>query len=644
MSTPSSPTGNPAYRAGAQPSFAFSNHFSLSLLAVLIGAIAAYGVIAFRLAFRGAQKIFYGFSRDDIYMGADTLEWWHLLLAPTLGGLIIGLFVYYFSPGRRPHGAVDAMQAVKEGEGKISLKEGLSAAAVSAASIGVGASVGLYGPAVHLGASLGSWLARLLRMHRSHTLTLLGCGVSSAIAASFNAPIAGVIFVHEVMLGHYALSAFAPITIASVVGTVTLSFHLGDVFAFHIPETRIDYVYEYPIFALLGLASAVIAIIYMRGMLLAEKLAQKSPFPPWARPMVGGLLIGLIALAFPQVLGLGNETINAALNNLLPLGLLLALIAAKILATAISIGFGFGGGVFGPSLFLGAMLGSATGVFLNEALPGVTSAVEVYTLVGMGALISCVIGAPITTILIIFEITSSYAVTTAVMIAAVIANIASNQFFARSFFLHQLQARGIDPDEGREVKILKSQRIDEVMSTHFHSVPSTATLAEIESLLISMQVRRREKSVPDRVSDKAAFNSAPDRRKKTGTFHGRRYRNQDLLVIGGKGELLGQVTLFDLAQAQRMPEPEKLTAGEIISQPDLILEAGTNLHEAMQLLSDFIGISLPVVENIQNGKLVGLIYESTVIDAYNQAIAQARAEERGLDYPLSRKEMGERHA
>ncbi|RMD62649.1 MAG: chloride channel protein, partial [Alphaproteobacteria bacterium] len=190
----------------------------LSVLAVTIGVAAGGAAIAFRTAITLIQRL--GYGDGSIITAAARLPWWHLVLVPALGGLAVGLFVYWLLPGRRPHGVADVIEANALRGGRMSATVGLKAAVVSAASIGVGASVGREGPVVHLGASLGAWAAKRLHLGRAPSRTLLGCGVAAAIAASFNAPIAGTFFALEVVIGHYALSAFAPVVIASVTGTM----------------------------------------------------------------------------------------------------------------------------------------------------------------------------------------------------------------------------------------------------------------------------------------------------------------------------------------------------------------------------------------------------------------------------------------
>ena len=351
---------------------------------MVVGSAAGGAVIAFREAIAFVQMGFYGSGAERLSIHAQDLAWWHVVLAPAAGGLLIGLFVRYAMPDRRPHGVADAIEANALRGGRMSAATGLKAALVNAASIGVGASVGREGPAVHLGAALGGWLAARLHLTRSLSRTLLGCGVAAAVAASFNAPIAGALFASEVVLGHYALSAFAPIVIASVTGTAVSRAYFCDFPAFVIADHAITSFWEFPSFVVLGILAGVTAIVFMQGIMLAASAAEKSPLPAWLRPVAAGLMVGGIAVVFPQVLGVGYGATEAALGLAFPLGLILAVGVAKIAATAISLGFGFGGGVFSPSLVIGAMLGGAYGMVVGDMFPAVSLAAGAYTVVGMG--------------------------------------------------------------------------------------------------------------------------------------------------------------------------------------------------------------------------------------------------------------------
>jgi len=564
----------------------------LALLAVLVGAVAAYAALAFIFFIGVVQEFFFGFGHDQVYSTLPTVSSWRIVAAPALGGLLVGLIVYRFMPQRRNYGPVDVMQAVREKDAKMSIGVGLGSAMVSILSIGAGASVGRYGPAVHLGASLSAWIGERFRLARSQRLALLGCGVASAIAASFNAPLAGVLFAHEVIVGAYALRAFVPIIIASVTGTIVARAHFDDFSIFAMGGYEIQFTHEYPLFAVVGLIGGGLAIVFMRSMDFGIRIVSRTSIPLWARPMIGGFVLGLIALQFPHVIGLGDEAIHDAMGQLFPLWLLLALIVVKLLGTCISFAFGFSGGVFGPALFLGAMLGSATGNIIAIFMPELISPPAIYALAGMGAVISCVIGAPLATILIAFELTSSYSLTTAVMVAVVVAGMVTRRFHPRSYFEFQLEQRGVDLSLGREVRIMKSHKISDVLCKECLTVGTGTHAEEIQAILL-------------------------------------RENERELLVVDSQGKLVGEVTLLDAVKSCQINKGDTL-AGDLATLPEIVLEADINMHEAMEILNDFVGISVPVVDSRHYMRLRGIIFEKTVIGAYNEAVDQARNEERGL--------------
>ncbi|MHA1570316.1 MAG: chloride channel protein, partial [Alphaproteobacteria bacterium] len=430
--------------------FLRNEHFNLSILAAVIGAAAGLGALAFRAVIGQVQSAGFGFSSELVITGVRGLPWWQILAVPTAGGLIVGLLLHYLVPGGRAHGVPNVIEAVSLHGGRMSLRHGLVSAAAAAASIGVGASTGREGPVVHLGATLAAWLSEKLKLGPGFARTLLGCGAAAAVAASFNAPIAGVLFALEVIIGHHALKAFAPIVIASVTGTVIGRIRFGNAPAFVVPENVLLSLWEFPAFVLLGIACAIAAIVFMRSILWAEKLADASPIPPWARPACAGLFVGGIALVLPHVMGVGYEATDAALRAEFTLSLLLVLIVAKIAATAISLGFGFAGGVFSPSLYIGALIGGAFGIIAGTIFPDLYSGTPAYALIGTGAVAGAVLGAPMSTILIIFELTGDYTTTIAVMIATVVASVITHQFFGRSFFHVQLKQRGLDLAEAEQ--------------------------------------------------------------------------------------------------------------------------------------------------------------------------------------------------
>ena len=566
----------------------------LLVLAVVVGAVSAYGAIAFRYLYLFFHGIALGsLNEATLAEHAATLPWWQVIGVPTAGGLLIGLFIHHFLPGGRPHAVADAIEAVALRSGRIGIRAGLGAALASAASIGCGASVGREGPVVHLGAALSSRIAKRLGLGRSLTINLVGCGVASAIAASFNAPIAGIFFALEVVIGHYALTAFAPIVLASVTGTIVSRAHFGNFPAFIIPGHQIVSALEFPAFALLGIVCAVAAIIFMRSVGLVQSLAERVPAPVWLRPAVAGALVGLIALAFPQVLGVGYGTTDAALKGQLALWLLLALLAAKTAATAISLGLGFAGGVFSPSLFLGAMVGGAYGHIASAAFPALSSGPTAYTLVGMGAVAGAVLGAPISTILMIFELTSDYSITVAVMVAVVIASLITHQAYGPSFFHWQLARRGLSLRGGRETALLAETGIGDVMRTDYTAVAPSMPVAAL---------RERLQTAP----------------------HGL------LFVVEGDGTLFGTITLSDLSEAAFDTALDSLVnAVDVARTRPLVLTPDADLESALKAMEQAHEEHVAVVSDTDAMKMIGVVHELDVILAYNRALMRARAEERG---------------
>jgi CIC family chloride channel protein len=566
----------------------------LSALALVIGVAAGGAAIGFRRVIDLVQRLGFGFGGERVASGAAELPWWQLLAVPTLGGLAIGLFVYFLMPERRPHAVADVIEANALRGGRMSLFTGLKAALVSATSIGCGASVGREGPVVHLGASLGAWTAQRLHLARAPSRTLLGCGVAAAVAASFNAPIAGTFFALEVVIGHYALTAFTPVVIAAVIGTIVSRMYYGDYPAFILPETlSIVSFWEFPAFALLGAVSAVAAIIFMRSILFVENAVGRTPLPAWGRPAAAGLLVGCMALVFPQVLGVGYEATDAALSDLYPLWLLIALIVAKTAATAISLGCGFGGGVFSPSLVIGALIGGAYGIIATSAFPELSSGHGAYTIIGMGAVAGAVLGAPISTILMVFELTNDYAITIGVMIATSIASIVTQQVEGHSFFTWQLARRGISVKGGRDISTLRNICVRDVMSDDYRAISPEAP---ITSVRVNLQ----------------------------GAPWG------ELFVVDDDGRLNGVITFADLHEAAfDTSHDSELTAADVLRRRPPVLEADDDLETATRAYESSGEANLAVVESRESRRLVGVAQEHSVVLAYHRALDQARAEERG---------------
>lgn len=565
----------------------------LLISAAVIGVLVGYAAIGFRLALDFVQVLGFGFGGENVFSQAAQLEWWHVVAVPTVGGLLVGVFVRYVMPGRRPQGVADVIEAVALKGGRMSLRQGISAAFVNIVSLGVGSSTGREGPIVHVGATLASFAAQKLHVSPSMRLTLLGCGVAAGVAASFNAPIAGVFFALEVVIGHYALHAFAPVVLASVVGTIVSRIQFGDTPAFIIPDYAIVSFLEFPAFLILGGVCGVIAMIFMWSAMFADDVVTKLRIPDALRPASGGLAIGIIAVFFPQILGVGYEATDAALNEQFALWLLIVLITAKTAATAICLGCRFGGGVFSPSIMLGAMTGGAYGIIAAYVFPEMAASHGLYAIVGMGAMAAAVLGAPISTILIVFELTGDYKITIAVMVAAVVSTFLSQSVVGKSFFHWQLQRRNINVRGGRAQHFLRERRVSDVMSFDYETVPQHAGIEQMKALLLT--------------SSHSAF-----------------------FVVDEEKRLVGTLTFGDLKAAVRESGDDSasaVTAFDVCHRDPPALVAPQTLEDALALLDSSREEHLAVVQNRREMRIIGVVHQKDALVAHNRALLQAHAEE-----------------
>lgn len=431
---------------------------------VVVGLVVGLAVVGWREGIDAIQLLALGTDAEILTPDLARQPWWRIVVALVAGGLLVGVLNHLAMPGRRPSGIADVIKAAQADDGRMSVRGGVVGAALTALSIGCGASVGREGPAVHIGASLSAWAAQLLGMPARHARTLLGCGAAAAVAASFNAPIAGALFAHEVVVGHYGLRALAPVVMASASATVVSRWWYGDFPAFAVPPSAMHNFAELPAFALLGIGCGGLAVLFMAAMIRAGQQAGRLPLPAWARPALGGLIVAAVALVEPRVLGVGYEAMDVTLRGGLAWHAILLLLAAKFVATIASLGFGFHGGVFSPSLILGALFGGAVGSAMAALFPEVASGPAAYALVGAAAVTSAVLGAPISTALIVFELTADYRLAVAVMVAVVIANQVARGFAnLPSYFHRQLAARGIDLDRESDHAFLSHLSVGDAM-------------------------------------------------------------------------------------------------------------------------------------------------------------------------------------
>lgn len=432
-------------------------------MAVLAGVAGALTSIAFRQAIGLIQSIWSG-TRSEIYLDRlSSLPWWAIILAPTIGGLIVGLILLVWGPTEHPGAVADVIEERAQSSNRLNLKRASISTLISLITLGSGGSAGREGPVVYYAAAVAKSLFGFFKLPPSARRILLASGVAAAISASFHAPIAGVLFAHEVILGHFAMAAFVPLVIASAVAFVLASIWFGDLPLFQLPDFHITSMLEMPAFALLGLTCAIVAIFFQASLIGSDWINRRINLPTIIRPMLGGFLVGAIALAYPQILGVGYEATSNALHNHYGLQLLVGLIIAKTAATAITLGSRMGGGIFSPSLYLGAMTGAAFGIVAAGFFPDLASTPSLYAIIGMGAVAAAVLGAPVSTAIMIFELTGSFSFSIAVLLAVSISTGISQSIMGKSYFFWQLYTRGIMLEEGPHTHLAKQIIVRDLM-------------------------------------------------------------------------------------------------------------------------------------------------------------------------------------
>ena len=563
---------------------------SITILGLVIGSLSSLAAIGFVYLIEVLNEWFFVSPRSRIMV--DNAHWLVVITVcvPALGGLVVGILHRYI-PERRPHGPPDIISAVQGMGGRIPLRSGLLSALSALVSLGTGASVGQYGPLAHLGATLGSAVAGITKDNRWMATIGVGCGVAAAISTAFNAPIAGIIFAHEVVLRHYSLRAFAPITVASTIGYVIANAVFERRPLFHVDPVSVAYAPEFMGFIVIGICGAFVAVVFMRAILFANRLAQKITIAQYLKPMLAGAIVGCVAIWLPDILGIGKETLRfAIIEQAFVPGELTLLLIAKLLATALCIGFGFAGGVFSPALLIGVLFGALAGNGAELLLGELRSDIVIYAMCGMVAVTSAVIGAPLTTILIVFELTRNYDLATAAMVSVVFSNLISYRIFGRSLFDVQLRARGFDLSLGRDKVVLDSRTIESYVIQDYKVLDPGMSLTQAKGELLKSE-------------------------------------NNEGYVLDEDGVYVGTIRLVDLVTRETDAVGSGISLVEISKRHPLVFTSTTTIWEALENMGDFVGESIPVIRDDADPRLLGVVFESTVVKAYLDTVHEIRREE-----------------
>jgi len=416
--------------------------------AALIGICGAFTGVAFRASVRLVQRLLTG-SSGGLVETAELLPWWARIAVPTVGGICAGTVLWAGQRVLRHNRRVDYMEAVAVGNGQLSSRAALLQAASSFFTIGSGGSIGREGPLVQMAATVASKIGQWTQAPVPRLRLLVACGAAAGIAAAYNAPIAGALFVAEVVLGSIAMESFGPLIVSSVVSDATTRHFLGYGPVYHVPHINFGAPWELALFGLLGVLLGHGAAPYLALLDRARSLFGRLRWPLPATLALGGLIVGVISVGVPQVWGNGYSVVNDMLNDKLPLNLLAFVLVAKLVSTAASVGSGANGGILTPTLFMGAAFGALFADILHIIDPHLSLQLAAYAVVGMGAFLAATTHAPLTSILLIFEMTLDYEVVLPLMLACVTAHYVARIYRrGESVYTRALKASGPgDEDE-----------------------------------------------------------------------------------------------------------------------------------------------------------------------------------------------------
>ncbi len=550
--------------------------------AVLVGIGSGLGIWLFEQAIEFSKWIFFEQAGEWLTAWSP----WLIFLLPVVGGLIVGLIGQYLIGEERHHGVAGIMESVALAGGRLRYRRIPAKAVASALSIGAGASVGPEDPSVQIGSNLGSMFGQWLHLSDERVRTLVAAGAAGGIAAAFNAPIAGIFFAVELILGELGSSAFGAVALSAVLAAVVTQVISGPEPAFHIPIYEFQSAWELPLYLGLGLLTGPIAALYIRLIYVAHDIFHLWHIPRWLKTPVAGLIVGLVGIALPQIFGVGYTTIGSILNGAnFSLLLLALLLIAKLLLTPISIAGGFYGGVFAPSLFLGATLGLAYGQVAANLFPSLHITPPAFALVGMASVLAGTVRVPLTAVILLFEMTNDYRIILPLIFAVVVSMVVSQLLEHDSVYELGLARKGIRLERGRDVEVLEAITVREVMDTKTASLQEESSLTEAGRIL--MTTRR----------------------------HG-------MPVVNAQNDLIGVFTVQDLERGQAMPDSEALTVGMICTRELLVTYPDETLGEALRRMGTRDIGRLPVIARDDALRMVGVLRRSDLVRAYNIAIAR----------------------
>ena len=548
------------------------------VLGILVGLAAGCGAVAFRWLIDFFTRCFFNYGELVLsFMGH-----YYTVALPVIGGLIVGPMVYFYAKEAKGHGVPEVMAAMVKHGGRIRPRVAVVKSLASSVCIGSGGSVGREGPIAQIGAAVGSTLGQWFGLSEARIRTLVACGAGGGIAATFNTPIAGAFFALEIILCKWGAEAFAPVVAASVAASVIGRSAFGDHAAFHIPAHNTVTATELPFYVVLGLAAAAAGIALTVLIYWFEDRFESLPIAPYVLPATGGLLVGIIGLYHRELYGVGygliEEVLQGAHTGVL---VLLTLLVLKLLATSVTLGSGGSGGIFSPSLFVGATLGGIVGIFVQHVFPGLVETPATYAIVGMAAVFAATSHAPICAMMFGFELTRDYRVILPLMLACGISVIISRALYRFSIYNLKLFRRGIHIELGRDAQLLNQITIGEAMTTDVITVTPQTPVRDIAHMF-----------------DETKHHGFP--------------------VVDEQGKLHGCVALEDVHRAG--PEGLDKPVDEIATHDLVIAFPDESINDGLRKLGLRDVGRIPVVSREDHTRLLGLLTRKNIISAYNQAL------------------------
>ncbi len=552
----------------------------MMFLAAIVGILTGLGAYALNLIVDGVHHLLFIQAGKNLF-SSENFDWLRIIF-PAIGGLFVGLMTYHLSPDIKGHGIPDVIEAIATRGGMIRKRVSILTSINSGATIGSGGSAGKEGPIVQIGAALGSAIGQLFHVSQRRLKILVGCGSAAGLAAVFNAPVAGVVFAIEIILADFRLAVFTPIVISSVIATAIARDLVGSSPLFQVPAYAIHSTWEFVLYILMGIFGGLVAVFFTKSLYGVEDFFHKRiKAPVWLKPAIGGLITGLIAYKLPELYGFDDSATYTALVGRTEIYLFALLVFAKIMATSFTLGSGGTGGLFTPSLFIGATFGALFGSIAQHFFPGIAPP-GAYALVGMGVIVAATIHAPLSAFLIVFEITSNYHIILPLMLATVTATVVARWLLKESIYTMHIAhlAKKIAGDHNLEV--IEDMSINALIDKNAVCFRELTPFQQIIDTVMSVNT-----------------NGFP--------------------VVDHEKKLIGIITLRDLRPALFDQDVAPLlTASDVMSPNIFVLEKNDTMAEALRKMDIDDDEVLPVVDSRANMKFLGTVSRADILLRYTK--------------------------